>query len=228
MKKSDIKQKIRALLNQAEDRAGTPEGDLFQARALTLLAKYGLSETDLKRGYEPGEIIMENYAMTGPYLPEKRTLLHEIAEALGVYMAYYSGTSRALLAGTERNIERTIFLYELVEVQAMREAARQYGDEYTATRTVRRSFLQGYAVKIGERITRVENDTREELATHGALVPLDEYSRAKHFAESTMRIGRATHSRAAFSAAGYGRGGDAASRADIGNPRVAGARRLTA
>lgn len=228
MKKSDIETKIRALLNQAEDRAGTPEGDAFQARAFQLIAKYGLTENDIRRGYEPGEIITETYQIHGPYLPERRALLNQISGPLGVYMVYYQGTDRALLTGTERNIQRAIFLYELIEVQAMREAARQYGDEYTATRTVRRSFLQGYAAHIGGRLHRAENDAREDMAAHGALVPLDEYDRAKNHAHANMRISTPRRSRSGFSADGYGRGGDAAARADIGNTRVAGARQLTA
>lgn len=228
MKKSDIKDKIRALLNQAADRAGTPEGDAFQARAFDLIAKYGLSENDIRRGYEPGEIITETYQLHGPYMPEKRILLREISGPLGVYMVYYQGTDRALLTGTERNIERAIFLYELIEIQAMREAAGQYGDAYTATRTVRRSFLQGYAARIGGRLHRAENDAREDMAAHGALVPLDEYDRAMNHAHANMRIGSARRSRSGFSADGFSRGGDAADRADIGNTRVAGARQLTA
>lgn len=76
-----IKQRVQKLLNQARDREGTPEGDVFYARAFELMAQYGYEQRDID-GPEPSEVGQRAYEFTGSYTEMQANLLLTIAAAL--------------------------------------------------------------------------------------------------------------------------------------------------
>ena len=219
-----IQARIRALLNQAKDQQDTPEGQAFERKAYELLAKYGLTEFDLGDTQEDlQQMVSCDYHVQGKYPREKQLLLASIGRSLGCYAARERGTTRILLAGTKRNVERTLFLYEMLVLQAASESMKLKGDEYNTTQQVRHSFWVGYAARIEERLQQAESDIHEELRrTSTALVPVNEFAQAeRHFrdANANLRV-TSSRSRSKFNARGHVGGRDAADRADLGQTRV--------
>lgn len=113
-----IKQRVQKLLNQARDREGTPEGDVFYARAFELMAQYGYEQRDID-GPEPSEVGQRAYEFTGSYTEMQANLLLTIAFALhctGFSQRVYNSTRMkdAVIFGCARHLERVDMLYALL------------------------------------------------------------------------------------------------------------------
>lgn len=219
-----IQDRIRALLNQARDQQGTPEGEVFERKAYELLAKYGLTEFDLGDTQEDlQQMVSRDYFVEGRYPREKQLLLASIGRSLGCYAVRERGSSRVLLAGTRRNVERTLFLYEMLVLQATSESMKLKGDYYSTTQQVRHSFWVGFASRIEERLATAEHEIHDELRkTSTALVPVNELALAEnHFREANANLHiTASRSRSKLNSRGHDGGRDAADRADLGQARV--------
>ena len=228
MTTNKIQARIKALLAQAEDQKGTPEGDAFERKAFELLGKYGLTEFDLGQDRNAAhEMTYETFHVTGPYHIQKQLLMSYIGEALGCIAARVTNSREVRIAGTRRNVERTIFLYQLLVVQAESEAVSLTGDYHYSTKQVRASFWVGFGARVNERLKESESVAREEAAKSGALVPVDEYSKAtKHMMEMGDRPGK-SNLRSRLAARGIDSGRESADRADLGQARVQGRLELT-
>ena len=225
---SKIQTKIQALLNQARDQQGTPEGDVFERKAFELLAKYGLTEFDLEQDTdELHTMLKKEFEVVGKYPREKQRLLASIGHSLGCFVIRVTGSKKTMLAGTNRNVDRTLMLYTMLVAQAESDASKLTAQAGFTTQQVRVSFWIGFANRIRERLAEVEHSVREEATSQGVLVPVNEYREAERFF-SSQHLGQvqSSRSRSQLHAGGYQSGSESANRADLGRSRVQGRREL--
>lgn len=225
---SKTQTKIQSLLNQARDQQGTPEGDMFEQKAFELLAKYGLTEFDL--GQDTDELhamIKKDFEVVGKYPREKQRLLASLGHSLGCFVVRVTGSKKSMLAGTNRNVDRTLMLYSMLVVQAESDALKHTAQGGFTTQQVRVSFWTGFTKRIWERLSEVEKTVRDEATSQGVLVPVNEYREAERFfaAQHAGRL-QNTRSRSQLHAGGYQSGSESANRADLGRSRVQGRREL--
>lgn len=222
---ASIKSRIQKLLAQAADQEGTPEGDTFQAKAMELLARYGLTEFDVREdGKDGNEIIAVYREASKKYTLEHQTLYHAIAKALGVFCVRYRKSTRMQVVGTRTNVERTDMLYHSLSLQMWKGASKlsaKMGEEFT-TQQKRRSYCYAYASRIMERLEEIEGRVREEVASEGVLVPVNEYAQAEDYYRN---IGGRTQKARSVARVDYQASGSAradANRADLGQKRFNG------
>lgn len=230
MTDSKIQGRIRALLNQAQDQQGTPEGQVFEQKAFELLAKYGLTEFDLGDSQEElQQMVSIEYSVQGKYPREKQSLLTYIGHSLGCFVVRERGSVKTRVAGNQRNVDRTLFLYELLVLQASSESMKLKGDHLHTTQQVRHSFWVGYAMQIGERLSQAEKVVHDQMRqTSSELVPVNDLALAKqHFldANAGVRVS-SSRSRSRLTSRGLDGGREAANRADINQTRVQNRRAL--
>lgn len=216
-----IADKIRKLLTQAADREGTPEGDIFQAKALDLLARYGLTEFDVEdNANDLQEEVIEHYEVTNYFRVQRQTLLGVIARALGVFAVRRTRSTTITLAGTRRNVTRTVMLYEQLVMHAESGALRESAEDAGSTTRLRRGYWEGYSEQIYFRLVEMEREVHDELRKTGAaLVPLNEYEKAQEMYRKQLggwRSATPTY----HDADSMDRGRNRAKQADLGQARV--------
>lgn len=221
MTSQKIADKIRKLLTQAADREGTPEGDIFQAKALDLLARYGLTEFDVEdAAHDLQEEVIEHYEVPKHFRVQRQTLLGVIARALGVFAVRRTGSTTMTLAGTRRNVTRSIMLFEQLSLHVASGALKETGHDAGSTTRLRRGYWTGYSEQIYFRLVEMEREVHEELRKAGtALVPVNEYDKAKAMYRAQVGGWRSASPRR-HDAEGMNRGRNRANQADLGQARV--------
>jgi hypothetical protein len=149
-------------------------------------------------------------------------LLAAVAEANDVRLVWYQSLGIANLVGATSDADAVELLFTslLLQVaQALATAERPLSGR-SSSRSFRRSFLLGYAHRIGERLTTArERATAEAAAAHGVdLLPVLRSRQAaveERVAELFPRV-RASRSRSSVDAGGWYAGRAAAERADVG------------
>ena len=221
MTSQKIADKIRKLLTQAADREGTPEGDIFQAKALDLLARYGLTEFDIEDNQKDlQEQVIEHYEVTKHFRVQRQTLLGVIARALGVFAVRRTGSTVITLAGTRRNVTRAVLLFEQLSIHVASGALRESAYDAGSTARLRRGYWEGYSEQIYLRLVEMEREVHDELRKTGAaLVPVNEYEKAQAmYREQVGGWRSATPSY--HDAESMNRGRNRAKQADLGQARV--------
>ncbi|ASR86183.1 hypothetical protein SEA_BOBSWAGET_78 [Mycobacterium phage BobSwaget] len=190
---------VAKLLRQAEDTAGTPEGDIFQAKAFEVMAKYGIEQAEIDAANEgidaPNipDAIRWSYTFTGKYVAQQALLLNGLVVALHgkAVLSTNRGTKEQTLImfAVPRHIERIQFLWEILRPQMLRlvENVRPEGGftprykydyrtgDYKAKSTsgqlksYRRAWIAGFAQTVSERV-KAEESKALNSAGGGALV----------------------------------------------------------
>lgn len=120
-----IKERVQKLLNQAADREGTAEGEIFYQKAFDLMAAYGFEERDLDNPDAEDEVIRREFAFSGSYSEMQAHLLVGLTNALHC-VAFYNGvygSTRVLSAtvfGVKRHVDRIEMLFSLLNPQMRR------------------------------------------------------------------------------------------------------------
>lgn len=221
MSSNKIADKIRKLMNQAKDTEGSPESDVFQAKALDLLARYGLTETDVADAdKDMSEHVIVTFDTPKFYRIQHQALLAHVGRALGVYVVRYTGIETNILSGTVRNIERLKILFETLSLHATAGASKVKGMGGVSTQSMRKSYWHGYSMRIAERIQEMENQVHEELRETGAaLVPVNEYEKAMKAMKTQYKVQTSSSKQRIYNE-GYSAGEERANSADLGQSRV--------
>lgn len=177
--------RIRALPNQAADRAGTPEGELFEAKVLELLARQGLTEGELPgaHGPDPRGIVERTIDVTGRYVPQRLGLLGALAAALHHACATRTLGStgrRAIVVGTRRHADGLDLLWPILDAHMAQRAVglRSATGNAAETARLRRSFMVGFARDVAARLRGVEHAVAEEHSPGAGLAVRDDAHRA--------------------------------------------------
>lgn len=234
MNNDKIMRKIKALMSQANDQAGTPEGDAFLDKALTLMAEYGVEQAQLNEPAD-NEIVSKEIAHSGSYTDMQAQLLAQIARALhcatvgsGVFRS--SRISRTTLFGRKRHVERVEMLFSVLNPEMLAGSKRVTASFASSTVTTRRSYMMGFAVTIGTRLNQLEEERAGNYntdTTTGTVALMDDYSLAKDAMHAAFPNREYRQNKRNFDPNGYLDGQEKGKNTDIGQTRVENRRALT-
>lgn len=225
----DITDKVRKLLAKAE-RASTPaEAEAFTAKATDLMFRHQIDQATLAEGQEvPDTIGRWTVTVTG-YAKQKATLLNIIGQAFDckvIRLDSGSGSNTLEVFGWESDLETVKVLYASLELQSMMQAEAGARSHWEHARSFKTSFLYGFAVEVGKRLTAQRKRTREDvvMSSSTALALVDRSKAVENqFSTAYPRLRRSAPS-VTSSNSGLHAGRSAGQRADLGGPRLAGAR----
>lgn len=163
--RGDIRGKVRKLLNQAADREGTAEGDVFRDKAFALIAQYGLDPEKLGDPADAGaEMKVVELDMAGAYQRQQVGLLNVLAKALHCEVVLWAGgrgigrsADRGTLIGAARHVERVQLLFSVLCPHMLAGAARLRAGSSATTARWRRSYMVGFTTVVGDRLTAMEH-----------------------------------------------------------------------
>jgi Protein of unknown function (DUF2786) len=234
---------IRGLLAKAENGAATTaEAEAYMAKATELMAKYGVDRAMLAASDPSTDVIGDRVVtVPGPYAMGRVALLIQICDALGVRHvrkrgAGSNGAQVMHLFGYGSDLERVDMLFTSLLLQAAAQMTRDEREgmrwAWDSVKVWRRDWLEGFAVRIGERIADAERRARQQYdAQHvdgpsTALVLVDRSRLVEaRFVEAYPNTRKSGGRRVG---AGYGDGHRAGDRADIGASRIGGQSRALA
>jgi hypothetical protein len=224
--------KVRKLLAMAEGSANPNEADSFSRKAAELIAAHRIDPERLRAEANDDLAVSEFVLGRGAYVRGRLGLLQTVAEAHGcrvVFEVRDRGTV-AFVAGFRSDLDTTALLYHSLHTQASSRMTTERRATAAATQQWRRSFLFGYANQIKHMLQKTADQAQRHVHPSSAALPalrardrrVDEFSR--------QRFGRVVAARRpkAATATGWEAGRRAATRADLGQKRVAGFKALGA
>ncbi|WP_342319023.1 DUF2786 domain-containing protein [Corynebacterium mayonis] len=225
-----VKEKVRKLLNQAADREGTPEGQVFYDRAFEIMAMYGFEERDVSAAEESDAMARKTFTFSGAYTEMQAALLFAVATALhcvGFQQKVRRSTKvfAVTLFGRHRHLQRVEMLYVLLNPVMIAGATNltSCGPFDASTVVKRRSFMQGFARSVGQRLAAAEDGVAGSDERY-AVALIDDLRRAEQAQENYARdLGlhlTTSRARRTYDGGAYGSGRDAGDRTDLGQERV--------
>jgi hypothetical protein len=162
--------RVRALLAKAESTEFAEEAEALTAKAQELMARhsidYALLAATKPNGEEPVGI---RIGIDNPYESSKCLLLQRVAEANRCRAIWSKGPGFSTVVGFPGDLESAELLYTSLLVQAsaamMREGSRKDAYGRSRTRSFRQSFLDAFAIRIGERLISATEETSRQAAT---------------------------------------------------------------
>ncbi len=224
-----LKQRVQKLLNQAKDREGTPEGDVFYEKAFAMMAQYGFEQRDLHQADDGDAVEHRHYQFTGSYTEMQAHLLHAIAAGLHCTGFTYrvprsTRVESVTVFGLRRHLDRMDMLYSLLLPVMMAGARRQRAKSWAqSTVVLRRSYMGGFAASIASRLVAAEARAAEADGEY-ALMLLDDSDKA-HAAQADYLAQEGLYltghqSNRSLDANAFFEGHDAGDRSDLGQTRV--------
>jgi hypothetical protein len=220
-----VLRRIRGLLAKAESTEFAEEAEALTGKAQELMTRYSVDAALLAAGPSPAGapgVDTRRVHVRDPYVSAKMQLLASVAEANDVKVVWYRSIGIANLVGVRADVAAVELLFTslLLQVAHAVAAAERHQGQRPASRSFRRSFLLGYAHRIGERLQAARHRaTAEAAAEQGVdLLPVlrsRQVAVEERVAELFPRV-RATRSRASLDAGGWFAGREAAERADVG------------
>ena len=217
---------IRGLLAKAESTDFEAEAEAFTAKAQELMAAHSIETAMLERGREGDGVSPTSVTVKihRPYAQPKMHLLSAAAGPNHCRVLWNRYKEEAVVFGFDNDIAAVELLFTSLLVQATR-AMTAHGPQTdwsgrSRTRSFRRSFLLGFADRIGWRLREASARSAQEAeATYGSsmapvLAERDERVAAavrdQHPHVATLRTSNSNVS-------GWFAGEDAADRADLGD-----------
>lgn len=160
---TDVLRKVRALLDKAEASPFPEEAEAFTAKATEMMARYRIDHAMLEAAkpvQDRGEIIERDINLgSGPYVRARLSLIDTIASSSNcrcLTAVRWEGRV-AFIVGYETDVDVVETLYTSLLLQATNAAASQRGT------AARRSFLFGFASRIGERLRETNRLVTDEV-----------------------------------------------------------------
>lgn len=224
--------KIQGLIDKAASTEFEEEREALQAKAEELMATYRVDRAMLAMAKTPEErtqvVTRRLNVGSGVYNRARLALLANIASANECSTVTYTSYEGRMVdvIGTDDDADTVVFLYTSLLAQATAEGARVTGSSKAETRSMRRSFLWGFASAIRDRL-REQNRKAVEQAEESssvALVLVDKKTRVDDYVKSRWpRLGTMTS--VAPIGDGYSEGFRAGQRADLSiAPKVSGSK----
>jgi hypothetical protein len=233
--------KVRKLLAKAESTSNPNEAEAFSAKAAELIAINRLDPAQVRDSLERGELAVRRIPLgRGAYVRARLALLMAVAGAHDCEVVFETGPAGtvAVVAGFDADLVVTALLFESLHVQAANQMAGTRLATPAATQRWRRSFLFGYARRVGELLSASRAQAAPPPAAAGPPTLFDGEPRAsvpdlrartervKEFARAAFGPVHTARGARPTSAAGWKDGHRAAGRADIGRSRLAGRRAI--
>lgn len=206
--------KVRALLAKAESTTFPAEAEAYTAKAQQLIARHSIDASLLRGEASASEVTSTRIWLSDPYADAKATLLHLVARNSGGRSVHSVDMGFCTVFGFPDDLAAIELLYTSLTVQAV-AAMTALGPQRDATgtsrtRSFRRSFLEGFAVRIGQRLREASQaalsavtDELGEAALLPVLARRDDDVRAAQdaaFPQLTRRASAAGHNPAGWAA----------------------------
>jgi hypothetical protein len=222
-------------MDKAAATTNSHEADAFSRKAAELISRHRIDPDRLHRR-DCGELIMRTIPLgRGAYVRARLALLTAVADSQDVRVVFASTAAgmEAYAAGFTDDLDAVETLFGSLHAQAVTQMAAVKRSTAAATQRFRRSFLFGYADRIGELLREsraaVETEVGASDADSGASTALALMERRRQVEAFTRQsFGRVRAARAAGPAQvhGWRAGVAAADRVDVGRTRIAGRRQL--
>lgn len=230
-----VVRRVRKLLDKAEGTSNPHEAEAFSRKAAEIAALHRIDPERLAATDRSGDLGVRTIPLgRGAYVRARLSLLISIAEAHDVKVVFQSrpdGTV-ALPAGFVEDLDVVEMLYHSLHQQASTQMASIRRGTGAATQRHRRSFLFGFADRVGELLGEAATHAEQSAPAGGpageelALALRERTERVDEFAaEEWGRVRRARPPRA-LERRGWADGSIAADNADIGRRRVSGTKGL--
>ena len=162
--------RVRALLAKAESTTFEAEAETFTAAAQAMMARHSIDEALLWRreGHDQAQPGGIRLGVDNPYPEPKALLLQQIAEANRCRAVWSRHLGFTTVLGYRSETAWVELLYTSLLVQAT-TAMTKAGPKNTArgtsrTRAFRASFLESFALRIGERLRETTEQAEAEAA----------------------------------------------------------------
>ncbi len=236
---NDLLVRVRKLLDKAERTSNAHEADAFSRKAAELIAEHRIDPGRLGTIDAGDELRVREIELgRGAYVRARLALLLAVADAHDVrvvFQARPNGTV-AMAAGFRSDLDVVEVLYTSLHQQAAAQMAAVRRPTGAATQRFRRSYLFGFADRIGQLLGESKHRA-DERADHGvgvnagraaerALVTQGRTDRVEDFAATAFGRVRAARAPSAAQAGAWGAGAAAAGKADVGRTRLAGRRAI--
>lgn len=229
-------ERVRKLLAKAESTGNANEAEAFSAKAAELIAAHRIDPEHVRDSLTRGSLGLRRVPLgRGAYVRARLALLMAVAANHDCEVVFQTGGdgTTAIVAGFESDLDMTDLLFASLHTQAAGQMAAIRRQTPAATQRFRRSFLFGFARRVGELL----EGSRKASASAAAARPdhpqgslfddalpevLERSQRVKEFAARSFgRVVAASAPRPA-QASGWQAGHRAAGRADLGRQRLAG------
>jgi hypothetical protein len=230
--------KIRKLLAKAESTANPNEAEAFSAKAAELIAAHRLDPDHVRDSLSRGTVGLRRIPLgRGAYVRARLALLMAVARSHDCEVVFETGPdgTDAVVAGFDSDLVVTALLYESLHVQAASQMATGKLATPAATQRWRRSFLFGYARRIGEMLDVSRAQAAPPPAARSGPPTLFDDTGSPSTPDLLARAARVkAYAREAFgpvrtaravrppTAKGWNDGQRAAASADIGRSRLGG------
>jgi hypothetical protein len=233
--------RVRKLLAKAESTANPNEAEAFSAKAAELIAAHRLDPDHVRDSLDRGTVGLRRIPLgRGAYVRARLALLMAVARSHDCEVVFETGPDGtvAVVAGFDTDLVVTALLYESLHVQAAGQMATTKLATPAATQRWRRSFLFGYARRIGEMLDLSRSQVATPRSTSAAPTLFDDSgsasvpdllaraSRVKAFAKEAFGPVRTARAVRPATAKGWNDGQRAAGSADIGRSRLGNRRAL--
>jgi hypothetical protein len=171
-------ERVRALLAKAESSEYGAEADSLTAKAQELMARHSIDQALLATAAGTAERPTGlRIGLDNPYETEKATLLDRIAAANRCNAIWSRHLGFVTVLGYPADLRAVELLFTSLRVQATRamlaEGRRQTTSGSSRTRSFRQSFLNAFAIRIGERLNGVTQSGIEKgAADDPGLLPV--------------------------------------------------------
>ena len=231
-----VVRRVRKLLDKAESTSNPHEAEAFSRKAAEIAAQHRIDPTRLAAAAgRSGELDVRTISLgRGAYVRARLSLLINIAGAHDVKVVFQSrpdGTV-ALPAGFIEDLDVVEMLYHSLHQQASAQMASIHRGTGAATQRHRRSFLFGFADRVGELLLDAATHAEQSVPVGSpageelALALRERTERVDEFASEEWGSVRRARPPRAPDLRGWKDGSIAADGADIGRRRVSGAKGL--
>ena len=228
-------QRVRKLLDKAERTDNVHESEAFARKAAELVAQHRIDPEHLSASAESERDdlrIVEMNLGRGAYVRGRLSLLVAIANAHDVKVVFRAtpeGTI-ALAAGHSTDLDVVEVMYHSLHQQASAQMAAIRKGTGAATQRFRRSFLFGFADRLGQIVAesrrRIEDSVQANEAAGTAIALRERAERVDDFVLSEWGHVRSATRPSPVQPTGYTSGVVAAERADVGRARIGGRRAI--
>ena len=222
-----ILERVRKLFDKAAGTTNAHEADAFARKAAELVARHRIDPDRLVSGRPDDEIVIRELPLgRGAYVRARLALLTIVGDHHDVRVVFKTLPTGmvAYLAGFRSDVDVVELLYHSLHQQAAAQMAGISRGTGAATQRFRRSFLMGFADRIGVVLDESARDaaagrsvadaSSTALALRERAVQVDD-----HLQRSFGRI-RSARPASAAQASGWQAGVAAAQRADVGRDRL--------
>ena len=172
-----ILRRVRALLAKAESTEFEDEAEALTAKAQELIARYAVDEALLHAEEDVGAPEVRRIYIDDPYANAKALLLAEVGAANDCRVLYTASYGWVTVFGFGASLDAVELLGTSLLAQATaamaREGSRRDASGRSRTRAFRRSFLLGFATRVGQRLRgAAEAEVTAATARNSELVPV--------------------------------------------------------